>query len=107
VLVGVPLGIMARKGGFGVAATLSLGFFVLYWTCLIGGEKLADRNIVSPFVGMWIANILIGLMGAYLTFRTAKETLVIDWSFMRRIVPRRWHTRLQDEQREDEEEVVV
>ena len=29
VLVGVPLGIMARKGGFGIAATLSLGFFVL------------------------------------------------------------------------------
>ena len=54
---------MARRGGFGIAATLSLGFFVLYWACLIGGEKLADRDIVSPFVGMWSANILIGLMG--------------------------------------------
>jgi lipopolysaccharide export system permease protein len=103
VLVGVPLGIMSRRGGFGVAATLSLGFFVLYWACLIGGEKLADRNIVSPFIGMWIANILIGIMGAYLTFRTAKETLIIDWSFMRRLVPRRWRTQLQDEKREREE----
>ena len=103
VLVGVPLGIMSRRGGFGIAATLSLGFFVLYWACLIGGEKLADRDIVSPFVGMWIANILIGLMGAYLTFRTARETLVIDWSFMRKLVPRRWRTQLQDEQREPEE----
>ncbi|RPH36181.1 YjgP/YjgQ family permease, partial [bacterium] len=34
VLVGVPLGIMSRRGGFGIAATLSLGFFVLYWACL-------------------------------------------------------------------------
>ena len=67
VLVGLPLGIMSRRGGFGIAATLSLGFFVLYWACLIGGEKLADRDLVSPFVGMWIANILIGIMGAYLT----------------------------------------
>ena len=100
VLVGVPLGIMARRGGFGIAATLSLGFFVLYWACLIGGEKLADRNLVSPFVGMWIANILIGLMGAYLTFRTARETLLIDWSILQKLVPRRWRIRLQDEQRE-------
>jgi lipopolysaccharide export system permease protein len=103
VLVGVPLGIMSRRGGFGIAASLSLGFFVLYWACLIGGEKLADRDLVSPFVGMWIANILIGLMGAYLTFRMARETLVIDWSFMRKLVPRRWRTRLQDEEREREE----
>ena len=51
VLVGVPLGIMARRGGFGIAATLSLGFFVLYWACLIGGEKLADRDIVHPQSG--------------------------------------------------------
>jgi lipopolysaccharide export system permease protein len=103
VLVGVPLGIMSRRGGFGIASTLSLGFFVMYWACLIGGEKLADRDLVSPFVGMWIANILIGLMGAYLTFRTARETLFIDWSFMRRLVPRRWRTQLQDEQRENEQ----
>jgi lipopolysaccharide export system permease protein len=103
VLVGVPLGIMSRRGGFGIAASLSLGFFVLYWACLIGGEKLADRDLVSPFVGMWIANILIGFMGAYLTFRTARETLVIDWSFLRRLVPQRWRTQLQDEQRESEE----
>ncbi len=102
VLVGVPLGIMSRRGGFGIAATLSLGFFVLYWACLIGGEKLADRDLVSPFIGMWIANILIGLMGAYLTFRIARETPHIDWTFLQKLVPRRWRTRLQDEERETE-----
>jgi lipopolysaccharide export system permease protein len=90
VLVGIPLGIMSRKGGFGIAATLSLGFFVLYWACLIGGEKLADRDIVSPMVGMWSANILIGLMGVYLTFRSARETLVIHWEFLTRLIPKRW-----------------
>jgi lipopolysaccharide export system permease protein len=101
VLIGVPLGIMSRRGGFGIAATLSLGFFVLYWACLIGGEKLADRGLVSPFVGMWIANILIGLLGAYLTFRIARESILINWSFLQKIVPRQWRTQLQDEQREE------
>jgi len=95
VLIGVPLGIMARRGGFGTAATLSLGFFVLYYACLIGGEKLADRGILSPFTGMWSANIIISLMGAYLTVRIAKETVVIDWSFFLRFIPRKLRGRLQ------------
>jgi lipopolysaccharide export system permease protein len=98
VLVGVPLGIMARRGGFGIAASLSLGFFVLYWACLIGGEKLADRNILSPFFGMWSANIIIGLMGMLLTVRVGRETVVINWHVLQRLVPRRWRTQLEGEE---------
>jgi lipopolysaccharide export system permease protein len=94
VLVGAPLGIMARRGGFGIAATLSLGFFVLYWAFLIGGEKLADRNILSPFWGMWGANIIIGAMGSYLTFKIGRETILINWSAFERFIPRRWRTQL-------------
>lgn len=89
-LIGAPLGIMARKGTFGVAASLSLGFFLLYWACLIGGEKLADRGFIQPWFGMWMANIIIGLMGVYLTFRTARENLIIDWSFLQKFVPKQW-----------------
>jgi lipopolysaccharide export system permease protein len=92
VLLGVPLGIMSRRGGFGTAATLSLGFFVLYWSCLIGGEKLADRDILEPWLGMWAANILIGLAGIYLTVRSAKETLLINWSNLTRLIPKQWRT---------------
>lgn len=71
VLVGAPLGYRVRKGGFGIAAGLSLLFFLLYWACLIGGEKLADRALVSPFLGMWIANIIIGCFGLYLMFKSS------------------------------------
>ncbi|HUI66482.1 MAG TPA: LptF/LptG family permease [Bacteroidota bacterium] len=101
VLIGVPLGIMARRGGFGTAATLSLGFFVLYYACLIGGEKLADRAIVSPFVGMWSANIIISLMGLYLTMRVARETVFINWALARKLIPSRWRNRFAFEESED------
>lgn len=97
VLIGAPLGIMARRGGFGIAATLSLGFFLFYWAFLIGGEKLADRDFTSPFMGMWSANILLGILGLYLTIRIGRETVVIDWSFFQRWIPRRWRARLLDE----------
>jgi len=88
VLIGAPLGMMARRGGFGMGAGLSLGFFLFYWACLIGGEKLADRGALSPFWGMWIANIILGIMGILLTIRTARETRVIDWSVFTRFLPK-------------------
>jgi len=71
ILVGAPLGYRVKKGGFGIAAGLSLLFFLLYWACLIGGEKLADRALVTPFMGMWIANIIIGCLGLYLMFKSS------------------------------------
>ncbi len=79
VLIGAPLGIRARKGSLGVGVTFSIGFFLLYWTCLIGGEELADRQMVTPFLAMWFPNILVGIFGAYLTVRTVREATFIQW----------------------------
>jgi lipopolysaccharide export LptBFGC system permease protein LptF/predicted regulator of Ras-like GTPase activity (Roadblock/LC7/MglB family) len=63
VLIGAPLGVLARRGGLATGTALSLGFFLLYWACLIGGEDLADREIVSPFMAMWPPNFLTGGFG--------------------------------------------
>lgn len=79
ILVGAPLGIATRKGSMGVGATLSIMFFLVYWACLILGEDLADRQFLSPMLSMWFPNIIIGLAGSYLTWRTVKETTVIRW----------------------------
>lgn len=69
VLIGAPLGVLTKRGGFGIAAGMSLGFFLLYWIFLIGGEKLADREMLSPFWSMWSANFVMGFIGMYLTIR--------------------------------------
>ncbi|GAB4379479.1 MAG: LptF/LptG family permease [Calditrichia bacterium] len=79
VLIGAPLGIKARKGSLGVGVSFSIGFFLMYWVFLIGGEELADRQLVSPFVAMWLANIIVGAFGIYLTYRVVKETTFIQW----------------------------
>jgi lipopolysaccharide export system permease protein len=71
ILIGAPLGYKVKRGGFGIAAGLSLLFFLLYWVSLIGGEKLADRDIVSPFWGMWLVNIILGIFGLYLMFKSS------------------------------------
>jgi lipopolysaccharide export system permease protein len=73
VLVGAPLGTLTRKGGFIVAISMGFGFFLIYYIFLIGGEELADRNRVSPFVGMWAPNFLLLIIGIYLTLNTVRD----------------------------------
>jgi lipopolysaccharide export system permease protein len=78
VLIGAPLGIMARKGGIGTGILYSLAFFVIYWICLIGGENLADRLVVSPELAMWISNIIIGIFGVFLTRAMIRDSFSGD-----------------------------
>jgi lipopolysaccharide export system permease protein len=72
-LIGAPLGIIARRGGIGPGTVYSLGFFTVYWVCLIGGENLATRLIISPELAMWACNALIGTIGLFLTWRVARR----------------------------------
>jgi len=90
VFLGAPLGMMSRRGNFGVSAGMSLLFFVVYWAFLIAGEKLADREMLSPFMAMWLANIVLGGIGLILTYKTSRETVIINWDFFLKFVPKRW-----------------
>ena len=67
VLLGAPIGIMTRKGNIGVAAIISAVLLTFYFTAIIQGEKLADRMIISPFMGMWGINLFYLTVGILLT----------------------------------------
>lgn len=79
VIVGAPLGMMSRRSGMGVAIAMSILLFVIYWAFLIGGEDLADRGVVSPFVAMWGANIFLGSLGIYLIYIVVSERPLFAW----------------------------
>lgn len=81
VFVGCPLGVMTRGGNFGISAAISLGFYILYWACLMGGEKMADRALLSPLLSMWLGNFIVGGLGIFLTLRVNNE----NFSFYRKI----------------------
>ncbi|OGF98553.1 MAG: hypothetical protein A2Z86_03795 [Candidatus Glassbacteria bacterium GWA2_58_10] len=66
VLLGVPLGILSRRGGAGVSISISMGVFLVYWICLISGETLADRLLISPFWAMWTPNAIFLVVGFWL-----------------------------------------
>jgi len=85
VLIGAPLGIMAKRGGKAVGFGISIGFFLLYWAFLIGGEELADRMIIPPAVAMWAPNILIGTGGIFLTIRNVRQVSFFRWRKLKTI----------------------
>ncbi|MBN1928291.1 MAG: LptF/LptG family permease [Chlorobiaceae bacterium] len=68
-VVGAPLGIMARRGGFGAGAALSLAFFVLYWVLMIGGEKIAEQGLLIPAVCVWLPNVILSCAGLFMLYR--------------------------------------
>ena len=81
VMTGASLGVLFRKGGFTIAVGLSFGFFLIYYIMMIGGEDLADRNIVSPVVGVWSPNVILLVISMYLILYTIKEQAPLGSSF--------------------------
>ena len=78
VLVGAPLGIMTRKGGFFTAIIFSFGFVLLYYLFLIGGEEMADRNYLHGAIAMWMPNIVLGAVGIVMTYQATRERTVFQ-----------------------------
>lgn len=74
VFVGCPMGIITRGGNFGISAAVSLAFYVVYWATLIGGEKLADRDLLSPTLAMWLGNIILAVVGIIVSVKVNYET---------------------------------
>jgi lipopolysaccharide export system permease protein len=73
ILIGAPLGVVSRRGSMAMSVGISIGLFTVYWAFLIGGEQLADRLIVAPWVAMWAANILMVAVGLLLLYWVKSE----------------------------------
>jgi len=90
ILVGVPMGVMFRSGGLGISGGLGVVFFLIYWICLIGGEDLADRGIVHPWLAMWFPNLLITAFGIFLIIRNIRGHSLLDLAALKKLLPRKW-----------------
>ena len=79
IIIGAPLGILSKKGGFAMSTSISLGFFVIYWGFLIGGEEFADRGVISPFIAMWQPNFFLGILGLILLLYMSTEKKISNF----------------------------
>jgi lipopolysaccharide export system permease protein len=65
-IIGAPIGLALRRSGLSVVGAVALGIFIFYWACLNQGEKLSERGFFPPWVGMWIANVLMSGVSLWL-----------------------------------------
>jgi LPS export ABC transporter permease LptG/LPS export ABC transporter permease LptF len=70
VLIGIPLGLSAKKGGKGAGFLLTIVLVFIYYFVSIIGVSLARGGKISPVLGVWMANIVFGLIGVVLLSRT-------------------------------------
>lgn len=75
VMIGAPLGAIPKRGGNSLGVILCILLFILHYVCLVGGERLADRGIVSPPVAMWSPDVFVTFLGMWLIYMNGYETL--------------------------------
>jgi lipopolysaccharide export system permease protein len=90
VLLGAPLAIRSGRRGMTISIGFSILSFLVYYVFLNGGEKLADRRLMNPWLSMWLGNIFFLVVALILISRTNREFTAINW---RRLNPMKWRRR--------------
>ena len=72
VIIGAPIAVRYRRAGGALVVGVSLVVFCAYYVALIGGEHLADRELLSPFWAMFAPNFLFGLIGITAFFQARR-----------------------------------
>src|SRR5438270_11129085 len=72
VLIGIPLGLSAKKGGKGAGFVLTIVLVFIYYFISVIGLSLARSAKVPAVAGVWMANFIFALLGGLLLWRTDK-----------------------------------
>jgi len=94
-LIAVPLGSQPRRGGRAAGTLLAVVVIGAYYLLFIMGAGFARQGVVPPWVGMWVANVILALTGFALLPRMERyrgewpshgylERLAVLWRLVRR-----------------------
>jgi LPS export ABC transporter permease LptG/LPS export ABC transporter permease LptF len=74
-LIGLTLGVSAKKGGRTSGFALSLVVVILFYILFINGIRLALIGEINPWLGPWGANIILSASGLFLLFKVERTSL--------------------------------
>lgn len=83
--IGAPLGAIIRKGGLGMPLVIAIVFFLIFHLLLIFGQKFAAEQVLSPFLGMWLPELVLFPIGAFLTYKSMHDSQLFNIEFYQRI----------------------
>ena len=97
--IGAPLGAIVRKGGMGLPAVWAIVFFLVFHIISYSTEQLVKSGDLEAWPGMWISTFVLVPIGAFLTWKAATDSPLMDaeaygraWDKLRAIFTRRART---------------
>jgi lipopolysaccharide export system permease protein len=88
-LLGLGLSLGSKKEARSAAFGLSLAVIFIYYVLIRLGEQAGDTGMLAPWVAMWSANIVLGVVAAVLLVLNHREAAFdpLDPSHYRALVP--------------------
>lgn len=71
--IGAPLGAIIRKGGLGLPIVFAVAIFIVFHFINTFGKKVAQENGLTPFLGTWMATIVLSPLAIFLTYRATND----------------------------------
>lgn len=77
-LVGVPLGVISRRGGKSSGLVFTVLLVLCYYILSYVGIALSRQGKLPPFLGVWMANLLFAAVGSFLLWQMASGGRVLS-----------------------------
>jgi LPS export ABC transporter permease LptG/LPS export ABC transporter permease LptF len=77
-LVGVPLGVVSRRGGKSSGFVFTLLLVILYYILSYTGVALARQDKLPVVLAVWLANVLFAFAGVFLLWQMASGGRVLS-----------------------------
>ena len=80
--IGAPLGAIIRKGGLGLPIVFAMLIFISFHFINTFGRKIAQEDSIPPFLGAWMASIVMTPFAVLLTYRATNDigmSINFDW----------------------------
>lgn len=87
-LIGAPLGSIIRKGGLGTPLIFAVAFFVIFNIFFMTGEKMARKDVMATWSGMWLSNIVLMPIAIFLIVKAMNDSNLFNKEFYVRIFNR-------------------
>jgi len=72
-LVGISLGAIIKKGGFGISIVFGVIVFISYYILNMLGKNAAEEGAIPAYLGAWIPVIVLLPISIYLTYKANND----------------------------------
>lgn len=78
--VGIPLGAIIKKGGFGISMVFGIVIFLVYYILSMLGKNAAEEGGIPPYLGAWLSTLVLLPLGIFLTYTANRDYEFISMS---------------------------